>query len=76
MARFSAVSDLDTEDGSFHSLATDVFHHGFSRAQIGKWLGDSQFQKIAVSNAHVINKPDASGQMRLYGVFLVTAQKG
>ncbi len=70
-----AVADLDTEDGNFHGPATDVFHHGFNRVQIGKWLGDAQFQDISVSNAHVINKSDALGQMRRYGVFLVTAKK-
>jgi len=70
-----ALADLDAEDGSFHGPASDVFHHGFDRTQIGKWLEESGFTHISLTNAHVMNKPDASGQMRGYGVFLATGQK-
>ena len=29
-----ALADLDTEDGTFHSDSTGVFHHGFDRGEI------------------------------------------
>ena len=70
-----AVADLDTEDGSFHGPATDVFHHGFSRVQIGKWLNEAGFVKVSITDAHVINKTDAAGQKREYGVFMAAAKK-
>jgi ubiquinone/menaquinone biosynthesis C-methylase UbiE len=70
-----AVADLDSEDGSFHGPTNDVFHHGFDRSQISKWLDEAGFAQVSLTNAHIMNKPEASGQMRLYGVFLATAKK-
>ncbi|MDY8134276.1 class I SAM-dependent methyltransferase [Aquimarina sp. 2201CG5-10] len=31
-----AIADLDTEDGSFHTTDTGVFHHGFDRKEFKK----------------------------------------
>lgn len=69
-----AVADLDTEDGSFHGNVPDVFHHGFARRQISEWLSAAGFVGIRIGDAHTLRKPDATGQLRPYGVFLVTAQ--
>jgi tRNA (cmo5U34)-methyltransferase len=71
-----AVADLDTEDGSFHGQADDIFHHGFERAQIAEWLANARLKWVSVSDAHSMSKPDSTGQLRSYGIFLAVAQKG
>ncbi len=70
-----AVADLDTEDGSFHGQANDVFHHGFERAQIAEWLSNARLRWVSVRDAHSMSKPDSTGQMRSYGIFLAVGQK-
>ncbi len=70
-----AVADLDVEDGSFHGQADDVFHHGFERSEVAKWLGIAGLSEVRVSSAHAITKPSASNQMRTYEVFLAVGQK-
>lgn len=69
-----AVADLDTEDGSFHGEARDVFHHGFERGEISEWLRGAGFSQVSVQSAHTLVKPSATGQMRSYGVFLAVGQ--
>jgi trans-aconitate methyltransferase len=71
-----AVADLDTEDGSFHGQADDVFHHGFERRQIAEWLTNAGFTWVSVNNAHSMVKPSSTGQVQSYGVFLAVGQKG
>jgi ubiquinone/menaquinone biosynthesis C-methylase UbiE len=71
-----AVADLDTEDGSFHGQADDVFHRGFARGQITEWLADAGLKWVSVSDAHTLSKPDSTGQVHSYGIFLAVAQKG
>ncbi len=67
---FIAISDLDTEDGSFHTEdeSTGVFHHGFERGAFAKAAIKAGFQLAKVSSASVIHKPQGD-----YGVFLLTA---
>jgi tRNA (cmo5U34)-methyltransferase len=71
-----AVADLDSEDGSFHGQASDVFHHGFERAQLAQWLANARLETVSVSDAHSMSKPDSTGQVRTYGIFLALGQKG
>lgn len=71
-----AVADLDTEDGSFHAEKGDVFHYGFARDQIKEWLTDAGCNQISIADAHTIRKPVSTGELRDYGVFLATGQKG
>ena len=70
-----AVADLDSEDGSFHGQADDVFHHGFERGQIAEWLANARLNWISVSDAHTMNKPSSTGEVRSYGIFLAVGQK-
>jgi ubiquinone/menaquinone biosynthesis C-methylase UbiE len=70
-----AAADLDSEDGTFHSQTDGVFHQGFERNQIAKWLEGSGLVNINLSDAHSITKPASTGQERTYGVFLAIAQK-
>ena len=71
-----AVAELDSEDGSFHGQADGVFHNGFERGQIAEWLTNARLKWVSVSDAHSIRKPDSTGQVRSYGIFLAAGQKG
>lgn len=70
-----AVADLDTEDGSFHGDAPDVFHHGFARSQISEWFAQAGLTRVSVNDAHLMRKESASGELRPYSVFLAVGQK-
>ncbi len=70
-----AVADLDTEDGSFHGQADDVFHQGFARRQIAEWLANASFTSISVHDGHTMSKPASTGEVRSYDIFLAVAQK-
>ncbi len=70
-----AVADLDTEDGSFHGDAPDVFHHGFARSRISEWLVQAGLTRVTVNDAHLMRKESATGEMRSYSVFLAVGQK-
>ncbi len=65
---FIALADLDTEDGSFHSDNTGVYHFGFDREELRKAAKAAGFEKIAFETASTIAKED-----RNYSVFLLTA---
>jgi putative AdoMet-dependent methyltransferase len=65
---FIAISDLDTEDGSFHTEDTGVHHCGFERDDIAQAAAQAGFTKVEVSNASVVIKPQGE-----YPVFLLTA---
>ena len=67
---FIALADLDTEDGSFHSEDTGVFHAGFDRAELARMAQDAGFGSVAVASASTIHK-----QQRDYPVFLLTARR-
>ncbi len=65
---FLAISDLDREDGSFHTEDTGVFHNGFDRDEIARAASEAGFQSVRVSSASVVHKPQGD-----FGVFLLTA---
>ncbi len=67
---FIAIADLDSEDGSFHSDNTGVFHHGFDREALEVIAQDAGFKEIHFDLASTINKPQAA-----FTVFLMTAVK-
>lgn len=67
---FIAIADLDTEDGSFHTEDTGVFHHGFERDAFAKAATKAGFQFAMASSASVVHKPQGN-----YGVFLLTATR-
>lgn len=66
---FIALADLDSEDGSFHSEDTGVFHNGFDRAAISRIAEEAGFGEVAVVSASVVRKPQ-----RDYPVFLLTGR--
>ena len=68
---FIAIADLDdSEDGSFHSDNTGVFHHGFNREALEKVAKEAGFKDIRFDLANTISKPH-----REFTVFLMTAVK-
>jgi len=67
---FIAIADLDSEDGSFHSDNTGVFHFGFDREilkQIAKEVG---FKNINFELASTISKPHCK-----FTIFLMIAKR-
>ena len=67
---FIALADLDTEDGSFHSDNTGVFHYGFERATLEDIAKEVGFKNIRFELASTIKKPHAD-----FSVFLMLAEK-
>jgi len=67
---FIAIADLDSEDGSFHSDGTGVFHHGFDRETLELIAQEAGFKEIHFELASTITKPQAT-----FTVFLMTAVK-
>ncbi|HHC11372.1 MAG TPA: class I SAM-dependent methyltransferase [Campylobacterales bacterium] len=67
---FISIADLDSEDGSFHSDNTGVFHYGFERELLDKIAKDVGFKNIRFELASKINKPHAN-----FSVFLMLADK-
>lgn len=67
---FIALADLDSEDGSFHSDNTGVFHYGFDRHKLAEYASEAGFSEVAFSTASTISKPHGD-----FTVFLMTAIK-
>jgi hypothetical protein len=67
---FIALSDLDKEDGSFHTEDTGVQHYGFERSWIEGATRKAGFSDVATHDASVISKPNGD-----YPVFLLTARR-
>ncbi len=67
---FIAIADLETEDGTFHSDNTGVFHFGFKKEELCKIVQSCGFKDVMFENINSINKPH-----RDFGVFLLTATK-
>jgi 2-polyprenyl-3-methyl-5-hydroxy-6-metoxy-1,4-benzoquinol methylase len=65
-----AIADLDTEDGTFHTEDTGVFHCGFDRDTFVTMAKNAGFTDIKIQDASIITKPNSN-----YSVFLLTAKK-
>lgn len=70
-----ALADLDAEDGSFHQNDTEVHHSGIEREYLKKQLTACGFYQLTDTTAHIIEKPDANGEIKQYPVFLITGVK-
>jgi ubiquinone/menaquinone biosynthesis C-methylase UbiE len=70
-----AFADLDSEDGSFHGEAPDVFHKGFDRSRVAGWLEQRGLSRVSITDAHSLQKPTSSGELKTYSVFLAVGQK-
>jgi len=71
---FLLVSDLDKENGSFHTDGTTDVHLGFERAELQKWVEDAGFGEVRFSTAYEIKK-EIEGVEKTFPVFLMSARK-
>ena len=69
-----ALADLDSEDGTFHSDSTGVYHHGLDREEVCRWLQDAGFTDTTSREAHRMVRSSPDNQTRQYPVFLVTGR--
>lgn len=65
-----AISDLDLEDGSFHTEDTGVYHFGFERDTIVGAANKAGFREVEIIDASLVHKPHGE-----YPVFLLTAKR-
>jgi cyclopropane fatty-acyl-phospholipid synthase-like methyltransferase len=65
-----AIADLDTEDGSFHTDDTGVFHFGFDRKAFEDKAIAAGFKNIKIITASIDEKPHGN-----YPVFLLIGNK-
>ncbi len=65
-----ALADLDTEDGSFHTADTGVFHHGFERESFLATAKAAGFRELKIQTVGNVIKPYGE-----YGVFLLTGKR-
>ncbi len=67
---FIAIADLDSEDGTFHSDNTGVFHFGFERESLEEVAKEVGFKEISFELASSISKPHCE-----FTIFLMTAKR-
>lgn len=68
-----AISDLDSEDGSFHGADAEV-HRGFDRARVRSWFGHAGLDRIRESTPWIMHK-DVDGADREFPLFLITGRR-
>ena len=66
---FIAIADLETEDGSFHSDNTGVYHFGFEKEKLINIVNQAGFSDISFKTINTIKKPH-----RDFKVFLLSAK--
>ena len=65
-----ALADLETENGTFHSDDTGVFHFGFDKDEFLDIAKEAGFRNLEISTVSVIKKPIGD-----FAVFLLTGEK-
>ena len=65
-----ALADLDSEDGTFHTKDTGVFHFGFDRDTVVSLATEAGFAGVQTESVGDVVKPYGT-----YPVFLLTATK-
>ena len=68
-------ADLDTEDGSFHSDKTGVFHHGFDREHLRQLLLGAGFTTVRDVTATSVSREIQGKGICEFPVFLMVAAK-
>lgn len=71
---YLALADLMPEDGSFHG-AQAVPHNGFDPAALALVMREAGLDHAAWRKVTSFNKPIATGEMREYSIFLLTASR-
>jgi 2-polyprenyl-3-methyl-5-hydroxy-6-metoxy-1,4-benzoquinol methylase len=72
---YLCISDLDPDDGQFHSDNAGVFHFGFDNGVLNKVLIKTGFENMQRVTAAEMVKPAINGQLRQFSVFLMAGQK-
>lgn len=70
-----AVADLDEGAESFHGPEAAVEHHGLSADTLTRLFTAAGLQQVNVREVHRLQRPDATGTMREYGILLATGQQ-
>lgn len=65
-----ALADLETEDGTFHSVDTGVYHFGFDKDKFLQIAKDAGFKNLKIDTVSVASKPYGD-----FPIFLLTGQK-
>ncbi len=65
-----ALADLETEDGTFHTENTGVFHLGFNQAEFLQIAKDAGFRDLKIELVSIAKKPYGD-----YPIFLLTGKK-
>jgi 2-polyprenyl-3-methyl-5-hydroxy-6-metoxy-1,4-benzoquinol methylase len=69
------ISDLDKEDGSFHSDNTGVLHFGFERPHLEGLLEKAGFQEVRDVTATTVVKEIERKGKKTFTVFLIIGKK-
>ena len=64
------LADLETEDGSFHSVDTGVFHFGFDKDEFLQIASKVGFKNLKIQTISVVEKPYGK-----FPIFLLTGVK-
>jgi len=64
-------ADLDTEDGSFHSDNTGVFHFGFDREELKRLLQEYGFRDVSDTTAATVVRDLEGAGKKEFPVFLI-----
>jgi ubiquinone/menaquinone biosynthesis C-methylase UbiE len=70
-----AITDLEPDNGQFHSNNEGVFHFGFDRKELYRMFIDTGFCDVKHLTAAQIEKQVEGGRTRLFSIFLLTGRK-
>lgn len=70
---YLVIADLYTEDGSFHGEGF-TGHHGFEIQSLSNWLMNKDFKTGMHKKCYIIKRPNETGGITEYPVFLLVAQ--
>ncbi len=69
------VADLDSDGGRFHEDNGGVFHFGFGKSALGEMFRQAGFAKVRKVPAAKVDKPDRTGKLRKFSIFLMIGEK-
>lgn len=69
------IADLDLEPGTFHDDNTGIFHFGFDRDALRSLFINAGFSNVRAVTATEVIKPNPSGGLRTFPVFLMVGEK-
>jgi len=70
------ISDLETEDGTFHGADAGPVHHGFDPRELAKQLEGLGFTIGEAQTIHTLKRDRGEGKDKEYPLFMLTARKG